>query len=207
MLGTHRQAVLGIVATAIMGLAVAEAAAQAVTTPENEVTERETPYRYSSPQGNFQVTWPSGCGKLRIRANQPESDQDEAAVILVHHVSCDSKTTEGAGCAVTATFGALADDGGAAGPPQVLSRVRNTLHQYGVKIVEQAPVKREFEDGLLAEGVDVRGTGADGKGEFWVRGLLADHDIYVLTAWSTDANLWDNPEYQAFFNEFIPYIP
>lgn len=207
MLGTHRIAALGIVAATVLSLAGTDTTAQVVSSSQNSVTERETPYRYSSPQGNFQVTWPSGCGKLRIRANQPETGQDDADVILVNHVSCDSKTTEGTGCAVTATFGALADDGSAAGPQQVLSRVRNTLHQYGVSIVQQAPIKREFEDGLVAEGVDVRGTGADGKGEFWVRGLLADHDIYVLTAWSTSDDLWENPEYQAFFGEFIPYIP
>ena len=170
-------------------------------------TVRTTPYHYSSTDGHFQVTWPSGCGELRIRANEPENfaGEEPSDVVLVHHVSCDRFGVEGEGCSVVATFEAKNAEGGPAGPEQVLSRVKNMLKVYGVQIVKQVPVKREFPDGLIVEGVDVLGTGPDGKGEFWVRGLLSYHDIYVLTAWSAKSDLWDNPSFHAFFNEFVPY--
>jgi hypothetical protein len=175
---------------------------------DNPTTTRITPYHYSSEEGNFQVTWPSGCGELRIRANEPENfvGEEETHLILIHHATCDQFGAEGEGCSVTAVFDARAADGGEAGPEQVLARVRNALQTFGVKIVKQMPVKREFADGLVVEGVDVLGTDANGKGQFWVRGLLASHDIYLLTAWSADGQLWENAEFQEFFNGFEPFV-
>ena len=57
----------------------------------------------------------------------------------------------------------------------------------------------------MVEGIDVRGTRPNGEGQLWVRGLLSYHDIYVLTAWSVDGEIWENPEYLEFFNGFVPY--
>jgi len=175
---------------------------------ENEITERKTPYRHKSEEGNFQVTWPSGCGRLRIRANAPEYfvGEDESDLILVHVESCEQFGEPGEGCSVTATFEARNAEGGPAGSDQVLARVRNVLQAYSVKMTKQVPIKRVFDDGSFMEGVEVRGTDPEGKGQFWVRGLLSYHDIYILTAWSTTGNLWENPEYQAFFSEFLPFI-
>ncbi len=162
-------------------------------------------YRYTSAEGDFQVTWPSGCGKLRIRANEPENfvGEENEQVVLVHLVVCDRE--EGEGCSVSATFEARNGEGGDAGPEQVLARVRHTLESYGVKVVKQTPIKREFADGLMVEGLDVYGTRRDGLGQFWVRGLLSYHDIYILTAWSMEGKLWEDPEIQEFFNGFVPY--
>ncbi len=173
-------------------------------------SEQEEPYhayRYNSVEGGFQVTWPSGCRKLKIRANEPENfvGEEDSHVILVHIATCDRTGLEGAGCSVTSTFDARSSDGGEAGPEQVLARVRHALKTYSVKVVRQEPVKREFADGLIVEGVDVFGTGIDGEGEFWVRGLLVYRDIYVLTAWSVEGDLWNNPDYLEFFNNFLPY--
>ncbi len=174
---------------------------------DNPTTTRTTPYHYNSEEGNFQVTWPSGCGELRIRANEPENfvGEEENHLILVHHVTCDQFSAEGEGCSVTAVFDARNAEGGEAGPEQALARVRNALKTFGVKIVKQTPVKREFPGGLVVEGVDVVGTDANGNGQFWVRGLLVSHDIYLLTAWSTSGQLWENAEFQEFFNGFEPY--
>lgn len=181
--------------------------ADAPAPPSNDSQVRKAPYRYSSSDGNFQVTWPQGCGKIRIRSNDPEyfADEDPAELMLVTNVTCDQFDTKGEGCAVTATFGAHSDDGGPAGPEQVLARVRNALEKYGVTVVRQTPVRKEFDGGLVVEGVDVQGTGPGGEGQFWVRGLLASHDIYLLTAWSASSALWDNAEFLEFFNGFLPY--
>ncbi len=186
---------------------VESADAPVQSTDNNDSSVRTTPYHYSSEDGNFQVTWPSGCGQLRIRANEPEDfvGEEESSLILVHHVTCDQFGTEGEGCSVTAVFDARSADGGPAGSDQVLARVRNALKTFGVSIVRQAPVKRQFPDGLVVEGVDVFGTDAEGNGQFWVRGLLASHDIYLLTAWSAEGELWEHPEFQEFFNGFQPF--
>ena len=183
--------------------------ADAPPIPDNEtLTARTTPYRYTSEEGNFQVTWPSGCGELRIRANESDNfvGEEDNALILVHHVTCDQFDTVGEGCSVTAVFDARSADGGEAGPEQVLARVRNALKTFNVTIVQQVPVKREFPNGLIVEGVDIFGTDANGNGQFWVRGLLASHDIYVLTAWSAEGKLWKHPEFQEFFNGFAPFV-
>jgi hypothetical protein len=125
---------------------------------------------------------------------------------LVHMETCEQFDEPGQGCSVTATFEAKNDNGGPAGPDQVLVRVRNVLQAYGVKMTKQTPLKRVFPDSSTVEGVDVMGTNADGKGQFWVRGLLSYHDIYILTAWSTTGDLWENAEYQMFFNGFLPFV-
>ncbi|MFT5314826.1 MAG: hypothetical protein ACI9UK_000651 [Candidatus Krumholzibacteriia bacterium] len=174
---------------------------------DNAVIERTTPYHHISAEGNFQTTWPSGCGRLRIRANAPEYfvGDDESDLIMVHVETCEQFGEPGEGCSVTATFDAKNESGGPAGPDQVLARVRNVLQAYGVKMTKQTPLKRVFPDSSTLEGVDVMGTDAEGKGQFWIRGLLSYHDIYILTAWSTTGNLWENPEYQMFFNGFLPF--
>lgn len=166
------------------------------------------PYHYSSAEGSFQVIWPSGCGKLRIRENEPNNfvGEEDTDVILVHVVVCDRDKRPGDGCSVMATFEAHSADGGPAGPEQVLARVKNSLKKFGVKVVKQSPIKRQFEDDLVVEGLDVFGTGRDGEGQFWVRGLLSYHDIYILTAWSAHGRVWDDPEYLKFFNGFVPYV-
>ena len=196
-----------IVVTAATVPAAAQPDTSSAVSAQNQVTERNTPYHFSSSLGNFQVTWPGGCGQLKVRTNQLESgsgDKD-VEVVFVHHTTCDRVGSEGEGCSVTATLGATDGAGGPAGRKQVLTQVRKIIENFGVKIVDQRPLKREIDNGRLVEGVEVRGTGADGQGEFWVRGLLYDHNIYTLLAWSTQGDLWDNAEFQDFFNEFLPY--
>ena len=43
-------------------------------------------------------------------------------------------------------------------------------------------------------------------GEVWIRGLLIDGDIYILTAWNNQGGVWDNPDYITFFNSFQPWV-
>jgi hypothetical protein len=193
----------GTVATAD----TAQAAADPDTTGLAGSAATKPAYHFSSEEGSFQVFWPRGCGRLRIRANEPEvfAGEEPSHTVLVHHVACDQFGLSGAGCSVTATFDAPGTGGGPAGSDQVVGRVRNALTGYGVLVVRESQIRKEFEDGLVAEGVDVTGTGAEGTGEFWVRGLLVGPDIYVLTAWSQEGNLWQNPEYMKFFNGFLPF--
>ncbi len=204
-----------LICTGLVTLVVGLTAAQVAETDDQAGAPTDPPleyqkdsYRYTSNDGNFEVTWPSGCGRLRIRANDPEFfvGEEDNHQIMVQHVVCERSDTEGDGCTVTATFNSRTPDGADAGVEQVLARVRNTLKTYSVNVTKQTPLKKEFPNGLVVEGVDVIGTGPDGKGEIMVRGLLASPDIYILTAWSIHGSVWDNPEYQEFFNTFTPYL-
>jgi len=38
----------------------------------------------------------------------------------------------------------------------------------------------------------------------WLRGLIVGSEVYILSAWSLEGNVWDNPEYMTFFNSFLP---
>jgi hypothetical protein len=171
------------------------------------VSARNTPYHYSSDEGQYQVTWPSGCSRLRVRTNEPEffEGEEPSATMKMHHVVCEQFGVGGEGCSVAAVFDAPGTDGGPAGPDQVVARVGSVLKAYGVTVVRETPIRKVFAENLVAEGVDVKGTASSGEGQFWVRGVLVGPDIYVLTAWSQKGNLWENPEYQEFFNGFLPF--
>ena len=99
---------LGLVLLAAVAVGAGPAAAQLrKTNPDVGDGEiRSTPYRYASEEGQFQVTWPSGCGELKIRANDadPFAEGEEAEIVLVQHVSCDQYGVEGEGCSVTASL-------------------------------------------------------------------------------------------------------
>lgn len=185
----------------------AQQGAEGQTAPGKEPEVRKSAYHYVSYEGNFQVTWPAGCGKLRLRSKEPEfiDGEEGATATTIYLAICDRAERQNEGCSVTAVFDARGANGGAAGSEQVINRVQRTLQKFGVKVVRQRPIRHEFPDNLVVEGVDVMGTDATGGGEFWVRGLLSDHDIYILTAWSMDGSVWENPEFQTFFNGFVPY--
>ena len=191
--------------TALVGGSVC--AQQATPPPQQSADDRsDEVYDYTSEEGNFRVTWPSGCGTLQIVANDPEYfvDEEEGGAVLIHLTICDRTGQQGEGCSVRAIFESRNAEGGGAGREEVLERVGQVLAGYGVKVVRQAPVRRELADGQVIEGVDVFGTRPDGEGQFRVRGLLSYHDIYLLTAWSMKGDLWENPEFQEFFDGFVP---
>ena len=172
--------------------------------PDNPVTEVEGPYDYVSSQGEFRVTWPGGCGKLRRRFNEPDPEADPFTAVMLYHVSCDRYGKEGAGCSVASVFNQLSTDGDMAGPAEVVALIESSLKRFGVQVVQQTPITKEFPDGSKIEGLDVRAMGKDKVGEVWLRGLLSNGDIYLLAAWNLAGGVWDDPEYQAFFASFLP---
>ena len=165
------------------------------------------PVIYQHENGEFQVVFPGGCGKLVTRSNEPDLFGGEKwdEIVQVTYVFCDRYQENGEGCSVNATFNLKGDDGGMAGPPQVISRIEAVLQEYGVQVVSQKALKKDFGDGIVAEGVDVRAKAVDRPGEVWIRGLLINGDVYVLAAWKEDGGIWGDPEYTAFFNSFQPW--
>jgi len=172
----------------------------------NQPTELLEPYEYHSNEGEFNVTWPSGCGRLKRRSNVPDPDADPFEVVYLHNVSCDQGGENGHGCSVTAIFNSKGADGGIPGPPEVLAQVTSRLETFGVKVIRQGPLKRELADGSLVGGVEVQAADPQGTGQVWMRGLLHAGDIFILTAWKLEGGLWDDPEFQNFFNSFEPTV-
>jgi hypothetical protein len=79
----------------------------------------------------------------------------------------------------------------------VVRQVEKALEHYGVRAQRQRPLEAP---GI--EGVEVQAVQPAGKGEVWVRGLLAGPKIYVLTAWNSNGGLFEDPEIADFFASF-----
>jgi hypothetical protein len=78
----------------------------------------DDPVVYTNEGEDFQITFPSGCGKLVTRANEPDlfGGEEWDDIIQVTHAYCDRYREKGEGCSVTATFNLHDKDGSIAGP-------------------------------------------------------------------------------------------
>ncbi len=162
---------------------------------------------YTNEGGDFKITFPRGCGKLVTRANEPDLFAGEQwdDIVQVSYVYCDRFQKEGEGCSVKSTFNLHGEDGEMAGPEHVVSRVESALKHFQAVIVKQEAVQKQFENGILVEGVEILAKPENSKGEVWIRGLLVQGDVYILTAWKDQGGLWEDPEYITFFNSFQPW--
>lgn len=190
----------------ILLLAFAASAQDFQNDPDNPIVEKQEPYAYVSAEGEFRITWPGGCGKLRRRNSIPDPEADPFDVVTVSHVSCERHGEEGTGCSVTSIFNQLSVDGGIAGPAEVVDRIEEALEKFGVRVVDQTPIVKELPSGEKIEGLDVRAVDTRNVGEVWLRGLLFNGDIYLVAAWNMAGGVWEDPQYQEFFATFQPGV-
>jgi len=187
----------------------AVAAGQQVDVPDtnsNLLATNTKTVRVNSLEGGFQVVFPIGCSKLFQRFNDPEMGEDADSVVQIYPYSCDRFGEKGAGCWVTATLGLRKADGGPAGADEVVAKVRNVLETFKAVMVQQQPISKDFgEEYGKVEGLEVLARAPQGDGQIWIRGLLYYSDIYVLVAWNEAGELWQDPDYGAFFASFLPY--
>lgn len=149
---------------------------------------------HQSVEGHFDVDWPEGCDKLRVRQKTDEFDHVE-----VVYTYCDRPGHENEGCSVVSHF-ALRDDSGGPPTPQVVTGlVKTVMESFHVEIQTQHPVVRGG-----AQGVQVHCREPGSTGEVWIEGLLAGDRVYILTAWKGAGGLFDDPEYKRFFASFKP---
>ncbi len=196
-----------LVVILLAGLWAAAAAAQTVGGNDPNRPELvQDPYEYVSSKGEFKVTWPSGCGELTRRETADNPDVDPFEQVLVFNVYCDQNGRHGVGCAVTSIFNLKGQDGGMPGPPEVISRLEDQMKSLGVRIVRQQPIRKELPDGSVVEGLDIQAKEPEGPGEAWLRGLLHDGDVFLLSAWKVTGGLWGDAEFQDFFSSFEPVI-
>ena len=173
--------------------------------PDNPTTLNEGPVSHSSVRGDFRVVFPPGCGKLVTKVPQEEaSTEDDFPAVAVTLTFCDRYQEKGEGCSVSSFFNVLGKDGGAPGSEQVIERVVRFLKTMNATINHETPISKELPDGSIIEGIDLLASDASGVGQAWVRGLLYQGDIYVMAAWKNTGKLWDDPDFQNFFNSFQP---
>ncbi len=172
---------------------------------ENPTTLSQDTVSYSSEHGEFRVIFPVGCGKLVTKVPKEEpAMEDGLPAVAVTLTFCDRYQKKGEGCSVSSFFNVLGEDGGSPGAEQVVERVVRFLKTMKVAINHEAPVRKELPDGTVIEGIDVLASDPSGAGQTWVRGLLYEGDIYVMVAWKNTGRLWDDPDFQNFFNSFQP---
>ena len=166
------------------------------------------PFTFTSPNEEFKVIFPSGCSKLVARSNEPDLFGGETwdDIIQVQYVTCDRFGEKGEGCSVSSTLNWHSREGEPADSGQVIAQVEKALQQFGVQVLRQKSVRKEFGNSTVIEGVDVHAKNPELPGEVWIRGLLVDADIHIMIAWNEDGGLWDDPEYHAFFNSFQPFL-
>ena len=196
-----------LVLSLLMLMAFGAAAQEKSALPDTETLSRK-PIHFVSKNEQFQATFPSGCGKIYSRKNEPDlfAGEDYDDIVLVEFASCDRYQEKGEGVSISATFNYHDKEGNMAGPDQVVRRVEEALGKFGAMIVEQKPVQRDYGDQIVAEGVRVFALGTDGKGEVVIMGLLSDGDIYVLSAWNVNGGLMKDPEIRTFFDSFRPFV-
>ncbi|MGD9546613.1 MAG: hypothetical protein AB7V45_03595 [Candidatus Krumholzibacteriia bacterium] len=193
---------------ALLGAASATATdPQITTTSDNATVDQNNPYLYSSSLGDFRVMMPTGCAKVKQLYNEQDQlgdDDPDIEAVQVIAVTCDRFEEQGQGCSVTAFFNLTDGRGGPAGPNEVTRQLRKVLKQMDALVTSEQFISGEFGPGRQGEGVDVRATSGDGVGEVWLRGLLVEGAVYLLSAWDVEGGLWDDPLIQQFFNSFSP---
>jgi len=192
---------------------VAIAAAAPAATPGSQQTDLKglpdsaKPIRFSSAEGRFQTTFPTGCARMQRKQNTPIGEDAASPTVKVRVVfaTCERHGRKDEGCQVSASLGALRDEQGQAAVDEVLAVVRKLMSDYGVTPFRQVPISRDFGSHGKVEGVDVHAREPMGVGEVWIRGLMRGPDMYVLLAWKSIGGLFTDPEYSVFFNEFRPW--
>ncbi|MBU8869777.1 MAG: hypothetical protein KOO60_02770 [Gemmatimonadales bacterium] len=195
----------------IVGQETGPVAEQAPDEPEisiegNTLTESTKPVFFESYAGDFNIRFPGGCAKTRERIPVDDNpDVEKNHLQIATHVFCDRQGYSGEGCSVTA----YVDDDLNAEPSADVSfvtrRVQAVLAKFGSKVIDQKPFHEIIEGGPRMEGLDVLASGPENKGQIWVRGLLVEGDVYILTAWRSQGQLALDPEFTAFFDSFRPH--
>jgi hypothetical protein len=172
----------------------------------NDMPDSMNPIDYPSSEGQFRVTFPTGCARLQTKMNTADDGSANVDVRLVF-VTCERADTKEEGCQVSANLGAARGLKGKAATDLVLATARKYLDKYTVVPARQTPVRRDFGAHGVVEGIDIQAHPESGTGDVWIRGLLRGDDIYFLVAWKSAGGLLDDPEYGVFFQSFQPWAP
>lgn len=169
-----------------------------------DLPDSTDPVSYSSPEGEFSVTFPAGCARLYTKMNGTPGASADVEVRLVF-VNCERDRVNHEGCQVNARLGAARGLKGQAATDMVLAEIRKLLDGYGVVPGRQRPVRADFGDHGVVEGLEIMAHPQSGAGDVWIRGLLRGDDVYFLIAWKANGGLMEDPAYGVFFQSFQPW--
>lgn len=169
-----------------------------------DLPDSEDAVHYSSPEGEFSVTFPAGCAQLYTKMNGKPGESVAADVRLVI-VNCERDRANHEGCQVHARLGVARELTGQAATDLVLADVRKLMDAYGVVPGRQRPLHADFGAHGVVEGIEVMAHQQSGAGEVWIRGLLRGDDVYVQLAWKANGSLTEDPAYGVFFESFRPW--
>ncbi len=195
-----------VVGMLLSGLAGARAElSEKIGAAENPATLSKGTVFHSSSEGDFRITFPEGCSKVITKVPvdpAPLVDGMPSATVILTY--CDRYQNKGEGASVTSFFNVRGDSEDYPGSKQVVERVERMLETMSVRIAKENPISKVFPDSTVIEGLDVFGVETSGEGQVWVRGLIYQGDIYVIAAWKSAGELWNDPDYIEMFNSFQP---
>jgi hypothetical protein len=170
----------------------------------DDMPDSMNPIDYPSIEGQFRVTFPTGCSRLETKMNTAADGSANVDVRLVF-VTCQRADTKEEGCQVSANLGVARGLKGRAATDLVLATAGKYLEKYTVVPERQTPVRRDFGAHGVVEGIDILAHPTSGQGDVWIRGMLRGDDIYFLVAWKAAGGMLDDPEYAVFFQSFQPW--
>lgn len=144
----------------------------------------EQPHLSEVDIGQFEAFWPSGCGKMRTRVIEQNSETSEYMAV---EATCDCFGRQDFGVKVTVYL--EMPDGNMPGPENVTAGIQSQIQALGLKIVKQVKADR---DGM--DGVAVYCNQQDGVGVVWMEGYLYQGKILHTMAWGPDGSLYSNEE-------------
>lgn len=180
------RAATGDAVTAEAGRATADTAPGVI---DNGLKPIETPSTLANPDGEFIATWPSGCARIRTRAVPSSAGDGRDAVV---RAECYREGDTSHGCSVSVWF--ERPDGGPLTVEDVTAAVARGISDRRLQIVRQTPVIRDGMEGVLALCREAGGTRCA-----WYEGYLHRGRMLVVTAWSEDDALFEDPEIRDFF--------
>lgn len=180
-------------------------AGPSTTSSFNDLPDSRNPIEYTSPDGQFSTTFPTGCARLQTKMNM-SPDGAAGTDVRVVFVTCERAQATGEGCLINARLGVARNLSGKAAADSVMTEIGELLAGYGVTPARQTPIRRDFGPHGIVEGLDVQAHPQSGTGDVWIRGLLRDGDMYFLIAWKTAGGLFTDPEYALFFDAFRPWL-
>ena len=159
--------------------------------------------KYTSPEGEFSVTFPAGCGRLYTKMNGMPGARADVDVRLVF-VNCERDRVNHEGCQVNARLGAARELKGKAATDMVLAEVRKLLDGYGVVPARQtAGARRLRRPRAWSRGSRSWPTRNRAPATSGSAACLRGDDVYFLIAWKANGGLTEDPGYDGV----LPVVP
>jgi hypothetical protein len=160
---------------------------------DNGLQPLTTASTMTHPEGEFTATWPSGCARIRTRTVPSSAGDGRDAVV---RAECYRDGDAGHGCSVSVWF--ERPDGSPLSVDDVTTAVSRGIRDRRLQILRQTPIVRDGMEGVVAFCREDGGARCA-----WFEGYLHRGRMLVVTAWSEDEAMFQDPEIRAFFRSVV----